>query len=143
MECQRPLVPKKNVGGQPPFPPLRTNLNYLPAVKIAGANFDSSAGEMTERRGGQHLPCFPTTCDSKARAGGGDEVGGLVTSGRVIREGAAPAEPSALADRDTTPHVVRTSGEISSSESSDDDGEDFLDLLVDTLAGDFDPDLFI
>jgi len=38
---------------------------------------------------------------------------------------------------------VRTSGEISSSESSDDDGEDFLDLLVDTLAGDFDPDLFI
>jgi len=112
-------------------------------VKIAGANFDSSAGEITERRGGQHLPVSPTARDPKARAEVGDEVGGLVTSGRVTREGAAPAGPSALADQDTTPHVVHTSGESSSSESSDDDGEDFLDLLVDTLAGDFDPDLFI
>ena len=113
-------------------------------MEIAGANFDSSAGEMTaERRGGQQPPTLLPVPDSKARAEGGEGVGGLVSSIRVVQEGVAPSGQSALANRETTPHVVHTSGESSSPESSDDDGEDFLDLLVDTLAGDFDPDLFI
>jgi hypothetical protein len=111
-------------------------------VKITGANFDSSAEDMTKRREEQMLPLLLPARDPKG-AEGGDEVSGLVSSGRVTWEGVALAGPSGLANQETTPYVVHASSESSSSESSDDNSEDFLDLLVDTLAGDFDPELFI
>jgi hypothetical protein len=137
-------------------------------VKIAGANFDSSKDETTERWEEQRHPAPLPACDSRAKTTKtGSEVGGRAISSADVRVGAASAgRAAASANQDAAPHVTSASSEISSSESTDDDNEeaashvmfassvsscsesdddekDFLDLLVDTLDGDFDPDLFI
>lgn len=138
------------IHGETHFFLFRTNLNYLPAVKIAGAYDDSSTDE-TERWVEQRLPGLLPALDSEVKTMEGvEEVGEQQVSGRVIIQGeVAPpgssANPSDLgATHEASPHVVHTSGESSSSESSeDDDDEDFLDLLVDSFDGDFDPELFI
>lgn len=127
-------------------------------MEIAGATFDSSkdktADKWGEKRHASHLPeRHPRAMTSE----GVSEVGGQVISIDCVRMGQAAVAPA-------DPHVMSSSGEISSSESSDDDhdepashcmstssetsfsdddDQDFLDLLVDTLDGDFDPNLFV
>jgi hypothetical protein len=141
---------------------FRTDLNYLPAVEIAGANFDSFKDETTERWGEKRPSAHLPERDSRAKTTkGGNEVGGQVSSSEDVR-----VREAASADREVAPHVIFTSGEISSPEASDDDNQeaashcmftssessfsesddddkDFLDLLVDSLDCDFDPDLFV
>lgn len=111
-------------------PPLGDNLYiYQPAVLIAGATIDFSetTDEMTERRWEQQLPGLPKH-DLTAAMEEGVDACGVLKSGQAMGQGA----------------VADGTFEGSSSESSDDDNdEDFLDLLVNTLDGDFDADLFI
>lgn len=94
---------------------------------IAGATIDFSktTDEMTQRRWEQQPPRL-LKHDLTAKMKGLD-YDGVFESGQAMCHGA----------------VVEGTFEKSSPESSDDDNdEDFLDLLVNTLDGDFDLELF-
>jgi hypothetical protein len=118
-------------------------------VKNTGANFDSEdAGQGPKQQ--RWLPDLPTRKASAKGKVGGEDVGGKVP-GSGSRED-VPVEATASVDKDKTPEekemdispikIDASSLESSSPECSDDDG-DFLDLLVDTLDGEFDPELLI
>jgi len=121
-------------------------------VKITGANFDSKGVEaaavvpkvQTEEQQQGKFPGLPVTSSKVKDEGVGIKVGTVakgaeaVASSSVIVAGApTPEVGAAVCAVDDV-----TSLESSSPESSDDD-EDLLDLLVDTLDGEFDPDLMI
>lgn len=113
---------------------------------IAGATIDSSLmtddkmidqrllqGKEEEQQQLLGLPKHDPT--AKMTEGGVDEFEDL-TSGQAIIQGV-------FLDESKLPHiVVTTEGGSSTSELSSDD-EDFLDLLIDTLDCDFDPELFV
>jgi len=111
-------------------------------VKITGA--DSSLADAVEQ---QQPPVVPT-CNPVAKNKEADEEGGSVSSS-VAQEGGLnemtakneaeihdAMDPIAIKDMAHPPQAVVTP------ESSEDDG-DLLDLLVDTLDGEFDPNLLI
>jgi len=122
-------------------------------VKITGANFDSKGVEAAavvpkvqaeEQQQHGKFPGLPVRSSKVKVEGVGMEVG-------TVAKGAdAVASSSGIVAGAPTPEVGAavcavddaTSLESSSPESSDDD-EDLLDLLVDTLDGEFDPDLMI
>lgn len=128
----------------------------LPAVKITGANFDSSTDLKQSTQ--QQLPGLPLCNSSAKNEMEGEVAGGPVLSGGTPEEASVEAAGSAnqgldqdkitltAMDCDLT-KIEPTKVDVSSLESispetSDDDG-DFLDLLVDTLDCDFDPELLI
>lgn len=114
----------------------------------SGALFESSDMDKTVKQHEQdmQLAGLPT-CDSTVMNEG---------EGKVIVDGSsstpdfksveAVAGNEVLNHQDSTSTLETSSfesSESSSFESSDDDGDDFLDLLVDSLDGEFDPELLI
>ena len=87
------------------------------------------------------------TCDSEMMSKGDGEVIVNVsnsTPGFKSVEAVAGNEVYTHQDSTSTLETSSTkSSESSSFESSDDDSDDFLDLLVDSLDGEFDPALLI
>ena len=137
----------------------QTTLKSLPAVKITGANFDSSSKDIDLKQQQQkeeekQLPALPK-CDPLVTT---KEVDGMASGGSVVSDGGAsevvPTEATKGAmTQGTMNQAPKTTEDVAalsvdpspptcSPESSDDDG-DFLDLLVDTLDGEFDPELLI
>eukprot|EP01083_Nonionella_stella_P095511 268172_1 len=122
----------------------------LPAVK-SGAFFDSSVDKTVKQHyQGTKLAGLPT-CDSEVMNKEGD--GEVIVDGNVMSSSSSPDFMSveAVAGNEVLNHQDSTSTlETSSSSSSEsgsfessDDGDDFLDLLVDSLDGEFDPELLI
>lgn len=116
------------------------NLNLLPAVKT-GANFDSSTDNLKQPQ----LPSLPT-CDPLVKTKEGEEALGTVLSSGGPEE--APIEMATIATQALNQvETVDAKDDVpifeSSSPESSHVDEDFLDLLVNTLDGDFDPDLLI
>lgn len=117
-------------------------------MKITGANFDSPKDNLKQ----EQLSALPK-CNLSAKI---NEVG-MVAGNAVSDSGALEEVPMEAATAATlaldpfqTAEVALSQVaseevpmlESSSPESTDDDG-DFLDLLVDTLDGEFDPELLI
>ena len=126
---------------------IRQNLK-LPAVK-SGAFFESSDIDKTVKQHEQdmQLAGLPT-CDSEVMSNGDGEAvvdGSSSTSDIKSVEAVAGNEVLNHQDSTTTLETSSTSesSDSSSFESSDDDSDDFLDLLVDSLDGEFDPALLI
>ena len=118
----------------------------LPAVK-SGALFESSDMDKTVKQHEQdmQLAGLPT-CDSEMMSkGDGEVVDSSSTPDFKSVEAVAGNEVLNHQDSTFTLETSSTSesSESSSFESSDDDSDDFLDLLVDSLDGEFDPDLMI
>jgi hypothetical protein len=114
-------------------------------VKITGANFNSSSGcnEQQQQLTGLLM------CNSEVKNKEGVEDGSVLSSGSpddASVSGGAFAVNTLMGQEtaqvvgysnDGTVHLESGTPDIS------DDDEDFLDLLVDTLDGDFDPNLLI
>lgn len=116
-------------------------------MKSTGALFESSDMDKTVKQHEQdmQLAGLPT-CDSEMMSKGDGEVivnGSSSTPDFKSVEVVAGNEVLNHQDSTTTLETSSESSESSSFESSDDDGDDFLDLLVDSLDGEFDPDLLI
>ena len=114
----------------------------------SGALFDSSDMDKTVKQHDQdmQLAGLPT-CDSTVMNEGDGKVIVDVSSStpdfKSVEDVVAGNEVLSHQDSTTTVETSSTSGESSSFESSDDDSDDFLDLLVDSLDGEFDPALMI
>jgi len=115
----------------------------------SGALFDSSSIYKTVKQHEQdmQLAGLPT-CDSEMMSKGDGEV--IVnddsSSTPDFKSVEAVAGNEVLNHQDSTSTLETSSTESSESssfESSDDDSDDFLDLLVDSLDGEFDPELLI
>ena len=129
---QRPLL---RVNATPPsehsFGDPRTS-NHLPAVKIAGATCDSSSAD-------------PELRSSRCKLHGDEE--GIVDEGSST-PGVKPVDVVTelnVAHEDAeSDEMVQQDGDAESVFApSVEDDSDFLDLLVDTLDGEFDPNLII
>lgn len=109
-------------------------------MKITGAPSDSPA-ESQDGEQRQPLPGLPACDPQVKKEEEREEVGSVASTATISEEASAKTEEASLE------HVeldLAKQGDVSSLESpSSDDDEDFLDLLVDTLEGDFDPDLLI
>lgn len=120
----------------------------LPAVKSGALLFDSSGKDKTDKQHeqGMQLAGLPM-CDSKVMNKGDGEMvvdGSSSTPDFMSVEAVAGNEVLNHQDSTTTLETSSESSESSSSfESNDDDGDIFLDLLVDSLDGEFDPELLI
>ncbi len=115
-------------------------------MKITGANDDSPSVDLIKQQE-ERLSEIPQ-CDSMVMIKkGGGEMGCSASSDLRLEDDHSSDQESTSTQADSTDssEVLNevTSVERSSSESSDDDtdDEDFLDLLVNTLDGEFDPDL--
>ena len=115
----------------------------------SGALFESASMDKTVKQHEQdmQLAGLPT-CDSEMMSKGDGEVvedGSSSTPGFQSVEAVAGNEVLNHQDSTSTLETSSTSesSESSSFQSSDDDSDDFLDLLVDSLDGEFDPALFI
>ena len=125
---------------------FRQTLN-LPAVKITGADSDLSSANIKQ----QQLSGLPM-CDSMVTNKTSEEVDNIAASSGTPDEASVEAVSlNEMKDLDKTPELVdfvltaddlSTLGGSSASDTSDDD-EDFLDLLVDSLDGEFDPNLLL
>ena len=110
----------------------------------SGANFDSSLDKTVIKQHQQQEKAQPSglpTCDSMVKDKKGEEVVNSSTPDAMSVEATNKVNDVMIHqgnNKDDDPPTL----ESSSSESSDDD-EDFLDLLVDTLDGEFDPQLMI
>lgn len=110
----------------------------------SGANFDSSLDKTVIKQPQQQERTQPSglpTCDSTVKDKRGEEVVNSSTPDAMSVEATNTVNDVMIHqgnNKDDDPPTL----ESSSSESSDDD-EDFLDLLVDTLDGEFDPQLMI
>merc|ERR1712008_337525 len=114
------------------------------AVKITGANSDSSLDHIKQQQQVSVLP----VCDSLVKDREGQEVDSIVRSGTPEE---APVEVNTFAtnqnEMQESVECVPGKDNVFTSEGSDasyldDIDGDFLDLLVDTLDGEFDPNLF-
>eukprot|EP00579_Thalassiosira_antarctica_P015133 CAMPEP_0201944784 /NCGR_PEP_ID=MMETSP0903-20130614/53571_1 /ASSEMBLY_ACC=CAM_ASM_000552 /TAXON_ID=420261 /ORGANISM="Thalassiosira antarctica, Strain CCMP982" /LENGTH=403 /DNA_ID=CAMNT_0048487839 /DNA_START=133 /DNA_END=1345 /DNA_ORIENTATION=- len=118
----------------------------LQAVKITGADSDSSTDNIKQ----QQLSGLPM-CDSMVKNKTSEEVDSIAASSGTPDEASVEAVSlNEMKDLDKTPELVdfvltaddlSTLGGSSASDTSDD--EDFLDLLVDSLDGEFDPNLLL
>lgn len=117
-------------------------------MKTTGANFDSSMDNLKQQQL-SGLPMSSPLVKNKES----EEVGSMVDSDsqdEASSEAQASVNANELKNQETSVKAVGldTTGmevptlECCSPESSDDD-IDFLDLLVDSLDGEFDPDLLI
>ena len=110
----------------------------------SGANFYSSLDKTVIKQPQQQERAQPSglpTCDSTVKDKRGEEVVNSSTPDAMSVEATNKVNDVMIHqgnNKDDDPPTL----ESSSSESSDDD-EDFLDLLVDTLDGEFDPQLMI
>lgn len=110
----------------------------------SGANFDSSLDKTVIKQPQQQERAQPSglpTCDSTVKDMRGEEVVNSSTPDAMSVEATNTVNDVMIHqgnNKDDDPPTL----ESSSPESSDDD-EDFLDLLVDTLDGEFDPQLMI
>ena len=113
----------------------------------SGALFESSDIDKTVKQHEQdmQLAGLPT-CDSTVMNKGDGEVedgSNSTPDFKSVEATVVGKEGLNHQDSTSTLEASSTSGESSSFESSDDDGDDFLDLLVDSLDGEFDPELLI
>ena len=115
----------------------------------SGALFESASMDKTVKQHEQdmQLAGLPT-CDSEMMSkGDGEVIVNGSSSTPDFKSVEAVAGNEVLSHQDSTTTLESSSksesSESSSFESSDDDGDDFLDLLVDSLDGEFDPELLI
>eukprot|EP01083_Nonionella_stella_P207657 754155_1 len=125
---------------------FRQNLK-LPAVKSGALLFDSSGKDKTDKQHeqGMQLAGLPM-CDSKVMNKGDGEMvvdGSSSTPDFMSVEAVAGNEVLNHQDSTSTLETSSSSSSESGSFESSDDGDDFLDLLVDSLDGEFDPELLI
>ncbi len=140
---------------------LSDNSKILPAVKITGADFDSFSMEQIEqqqqhevqKQGLLEIPKSGSTVMNKS--GGDEDVGYLASPSDVCQGGEillsssdqeSTTFQSGSNDTDEALHEVNSieksaSESITSSSEDDTDDEDFLDLLANSLDGEFDFDL--
>ena len=118
-------------------------------MKSGALLFDSSDMDKTVKQHEQdmQLAGLPT-CDSEMMSKGDGEVvedGSSSTPDMSVEAAVAGNEVLNHQDSTTTLETSSTSesSESTSFDSSDDDSDDFLDLLVDSLDGEFDPALLI
>ena len=115
----------------------------LPAVK-SGALFESSDMDKTvkQHEQGMQLAGLPMCNSTVMNKGDGKVVDSSSTPGFKSVEAVAGNE--VLNHQDSTSTLETSLSESSESNSFESsDGDDFLDLLVDTLDGEFDPELLI
>lgn len=109
----------------------------LPAVKITGAPSNSSM----DIRQPQQLPTLPVL-NSLVKIQETEEVSSIVSSGTSGEKSFEVTRLSKATDKETAKEGKSDYGGSTALNLSDDD-EDFLDLLVDTLEGEFDPNLLL
>lgn len=106
-------------------------------MKITGATSNSSMD--TQQR--QQLPTLPVL-NSLVKIQETEEVCSIVSSGTSGEKSSEVACLSEAADKEKEKEGKSSCGGSTALDLSDDD-EDFLDLLVDTFEGEFDPNLLL
>lgn len=108
-------------------------------MKITGAISDSSTDDTQQQ---QHS--LLSVLNSFAKTEEVEEVGSIVSNDTIDETAVEVARLNEATDEEKSQDVLVSSAQGNTdSDLSDEDDDDFLDLLVDTLDTDFDPNLLL